>query len=52
MVMSAVELLMLAILSLFALIGIGMISFAVWYSGKADKDYSRFVSGKAEHYVS
>ena len=52
MVLGALELLMLAILTLFGVIGVGIISFVVWYSGKAAKDYSGLVARKTDQYVS
>lgn len=48
--MGFLEVLMLAMLTLFGVIGVAIIGFAVWFAGKPVKDFSILVSKKAENF--
>ena len=50
MTMGFLELLMLAMLTSFAFVGIAVIGFVVWIAGKPEKDFSTFVSKKSKNY--
>ncbi len=43
------ELLFLAILTLFAGVAVAMIGFAVWAAGKPDKNLSKYVARKLDN---
>ena len=50
MTMGFLELFMLAMLTVFGIVGVAVIGFAVWFAGKTEKVFSTCVSKNAENY--